>query len=131
MKRTALITILLLLVTAQCFAWTKVVQLDAGHFSVNEDSIIHYTAKGGFAATEGVYNWYNYKTRTEISSLVRIRDDDLFTVEVSSCMWVDGIKHSCSAVQKVDPVIRGSNGETIYQWMVNYGRQTRASDGSI
>ena len=131
MKRIATITLLLLLVATQCFAWTKVVQLDAGHFSVNEDSIKHYVSKGNFDATSGVYNYYDYATRVETSFVVSIRDDDLSYIVNSSCTWVNNQKQSCDATPKFYRTYRGSNGETIMQWMVNYRRQTRADDGSI
>ena len=128
MKRLILTLAILVALTSPAFAWTKVVQLNDGHFSVKEDSIVHYIAKGGFPATEGTYNWYSYRTKTEISSVVRIRDEDLFTIEISSCTWVNGVKQYCDAVPRVDNIRPGTNGETIMQWMVNYGRKVRGQD---
>ena len=128
MKRISILVVLMLLATSSCFAWTKVVQMDLGHFSVNEDSIKHYAAKGGFNATEGVYNYYDYQAKTEISYVVKIRDDDLSYITVNTCYWVEGKKTSCNAVTNFHQTSRGTNGEAIIQWMVDYRKLTRGDD---
>ena len=131
MKRISILVVLMLLVTSSCFAWTKVIEFDKGYFSVMEDSIKHYAAKGGFNATEGIYNYYDYATKTEISYVVRINDENLSYVIENTCYWVNGIKNSCNAVPKYNQTYRGSNGESIMQWMVDYRKLTRGDDGSI
>ena len=128
MKRISILVVLMLLVTSSCFAWTKVAETDDGYFTVNEQTISHYTAKGNFPATSGSYNYYNYSTNVESSYFVRIKDADLSYIEVSVCYWVNGKKTSCDAIPRFKQIYKGSNGETLMQWMVDYRKLTRGDD---
>ena len=128
MKRLILTLAILVALTSQAFAWVTVVKTDNAQLSVNEDTILHYVAKGGFPATEAVISFYNYRNNGETVTFVRINDENLSYVEVSSCFYLNGVKNSCDATQRFKQVYRGSQGEYLMQWIVNYGRKVRGQD---
>ena len=129
MKKLILTIAILVALTSQAFAWTKVETSPDGIFSVDEKSIVHYTAKGGFLATEGIYSVYTYSDSTEVLFKVQARDTDLAYVITATCTWINGNKIGCNVpAPKLKLVSRGSYGEAVLQWMVNYGRKTKGDD---
>jgi len=129
MKKLILTIAILVALTSQAFAWTKVETSPDGIFSVDEKSIVHYTAKGGFEATEGIYSVYTYSDSTEVLFKVQARDTDLAYVITATCTWINGNKIGCNVpAPKLKLVSRGSYGEAVLQWMVNYGKKTKGDD---
>ena len=129
MKRLILAIAILVALTSQAFAWTKVETSPDGIFSVDEKSINHYVAKGGFEATEGIYSVYRYADSTEVVFKVQIKDSNLSYLILGTCTWVNGNKTGCNVPEpKIKLTLRGSYGEAVLQWMVNYGRKTKGDD---